>query len=257
MRVTPIQLAHILPLDPTPGTELVAALAELAASSAATSFQAAGELEDVLLDAPEPRTLMGRWTLLSLQGFVGPQGGPWVLLARSTDGGPQLVGGRLAQATVVSVSGQAFASLALDRLLGELTAPSSAAPLPTSSQPTVASQAAVHAIPSQSPSQPGLGQLAQGQLAVGQGGGLGLHATAMPKRPERPQETNEVYPEDGDVVTHFHFGRCVVISSDGERIRLQNEGDSKVREVALSMLKIEPPTLLEDGRKHFELLRKH
>ena len=237
--MTPIQLARILPLDVPSGAELMAALAELAAPSAATSFQAAGELDDVLLDTPEPRTLMGRWTLLSLQGFVGPQGGPWVLLARSTDAGPQLVGGRLAQATVVSVSGQAFASMPLERLLGELPAPTTGAPQPSPSQPTMPGPSG--AVPSQAPSQPG----------------HGLHATTMPKRPERPQDSNEIYPEDGDVVTHFHFGRCVVISSDGERIRLQNEADSKVREVALSMLKIEPPTTLEDGRRHFELSRKH
>lgn len=239
--MTPIHLARILPLDVPSGAELVAALAELAASSAATSFQAAGELDDVLLDAPEPRTLMGRWTLLSLQGFVGPQGGPWVLLARSTDAGPQLVGGRLAQATVVSVSGQAFASLPLERLLGELPTPPAVVPQPSPSQPTTSGPPVAHPIPSQAPSQPG----------------HGLHAATMPKRPERPQDANEIYPEDGDVVTHFHFGRCVVISSDGERIRLQNEADSKVREVALSMLKIQPPTVLEDGRRHFELLRKH
>lgn len=249
--MTTIHLARILPLDLPAGAELVASLAQLAASSAATSFQAAGELEDVLLDVPEPRTLMGRWTLLSLQGYVGPQGGPWVLLARSTDAGPQLVGGRLAQATVVSVMGQAFAGLSLERLLGELPSPATAIPLPSPSQPTQGS-AASSAIPTQAPSQPGLGT----QPGLSQAS-PGLHATAMPKRPERPQDSNEIYPEDGDVVTHFHFGRCVVISSDGERIRLQNEGDSKVREVALSMLKIEPPTLLDDGRRHFELLRKH
>lgn len=249
--MTPIHLARILPLDLPAGAELVAALAELAASSAATSFQAAGELDDVLLDVPEPRTLMGRWTLLSLQGFVGPQGGPWVLLARSTDAGPQLVGGRLAQATVVSVSGQAFAGFSLERLLAELPVSAAAVPLPSSSQPTQGSSAS-STIPTHAPSQPGLGS----QPGLSQAS-PGLHAAAMPKRPERPQDSNEIYPEDGDVVTHFHFGRCVVISSDGERIRLQNEGDSKVREVALSMLKIEPPTLLEDGRRHFELLRKH
>jgi hypothetical protein len=245
--VTTIQLARILPFDLPPGAELVSALAELAASSAATNFQAAGELDDILLDAPEPRTLMGRWTLLSLQGFVGPQGGPWVLLARPTDAGPQLVGGRLAQATVVSVSGQALAAFPLERLLSELPASSASFPQPSPSQPAASPSGSAYAlahaasIPSQAPSQPG----------------HGLHAATMPKRPERHQDSNEIYPEDGDVVTHFHFGRCVVISSDGERIRLQNEADSKVREVALSMLKIEPPTLLEDGRKHFELSRKH
>ncbi len=59
------------------------------------------------------------------------------------------------------------------------------------------------------------------------------------------------------MVTHFHFGRCTVLSSDGERLRLQQERDGRVREVALSMLRIDAPTVLEDGRKHWDLARKN
>jgi hypothetical protein len=235
--LSPIQLARLLPLDLPQGAELISALAELAARTGASSVSAAGELDDVLLDAPEPRTLTGRWTLLSLQGFVGPQGGPWALLARATDAGPQLTGGRIAQATVVTIAGQALAPVSAERLAsdGPAPAPAPPGPSPSPSQPSQPAQGA-------SPSQPGQAP---------------PYASALPKRPERPHAEVEVYPEEGDVVTHFHFGRCVVISSDGERIRLQHEGDSKVREVALSMLKIPPPTTLDDGRRHFELLRKH
>ena len=67
----------------------------------------------------------------------------------------------------------------------------------------------------------------------------------------------ELYPEEGDEVTHFAFGRCTVVFSDGERIRLQQGPDGRVREVALSMLRTQPPTIQSDGKKHWELLRKN
>ena len=67
----------------------------------------------------------------------------------------------------------------------------------------------------------------------------------------------DAYPEIGDAVTHFHFGDCTVISSDGDRIRLRQDKDGRVREVALAMLKITEPTTLADGRRHFVLGRKN
>ena len=78
-------------------------------------------------------------------------------------------------------------------------------------------------------------------------------------RPNRvnKQETMDAYPEIGDAVGHFHFGECTVISSDGDRIRLRQDKDGRVREVALAMLKIADPTILADGRRHFVLGRKN
>ena len=80
----------------------------------------------------------------------------------------------------------------------------------------------------------------------------------MPQRPARPRdEQPETYPEVGDRVTHFHFGECEIIGSDGDRIRLRQERDGRVREVALTMLKIDPPTTDAEGKRHFELRRKN
>ncbi len=78
-------------------------------------------------------------------------------------------------------------------------------------------------------------------------------------RPNRApkQEQMDAYPEIGDSVAHFHFGECTVISSDGDRIRLRQDKDGRVREVALAMLKIADPTILPDGRRHFMLGRKN
>jgi predicted DNA-binding protein with PD1-like motif len=79
-----------------------------------------------------------------------------------------------------------------------------------------------------------------------------------PVRLRRPQvDTTEVYPEVGDRATHFHFGECTIIASDGERIRLRQERDGRVREVSLEMLRIEPPTTdPTTGQRTFLLSRK-
>jgi hypothetical protein len=79
----------------------------------------------------------------------------------------------------------------------------------------------------------------------------------MPQRPQKPKEELESYPDVGDAVMHFAFGECTVLSSDGDRIRLRQDKDGRVREVALAMLRIEPPALGEDGTRHFKLHRKN
>jgi hypothetical protein len=82
---------------------------------------------------------------------------------------------------------------------------------------------------------------------------------AMPVRPTRPRdEQPESYPEVGDLASHFHFGDCEVIGSDGDRIRLRQQRDGRVREVALTMLRIEPTgTDAESGKRTFRLARKN
>jgi hypothetical protein len=90
-----------------------------------------------------------------------------------------------------------------------------------------------------------------------------LHAeappvVAMPTRPMKPLEEFESYPEVGDLAAHFHFGDCEVISSDGDRIRLRQQRDGRVREVSLTMLKIEEAgTDTESGKRKFRLARKN
>lgn len=82
---------------------------------------------------------------------------------------------------------------------------------------------------------------------------------APPARLPKPvDDSTEVYPDVGDVVTHFHFGECEVIGSDGERIRLRQIKDGRVREVALSMLRIEGPAVdPETNKRAFKLSRKN
>jgi predicted DNA-binding protein with PD1-like motif len=81
---------------------------------------------------------------------------------------------------------------------------------------------------------------------------------AMPVRPTKPREELEAYPEVGDLASHFHFGDCEVISSDGDRIRLRQQRDGRVREVSLTMLRIEPTgTDPQTGKHTFRLARKN
>jgi hypothetical protein len=83
-------------------------------------------------------------------------------------------------------------------------------------------------------------------------------AAPQPIRPPRtsPGDENDVFPEVGDHVTHFHFGDCIVMTSDGDRIRLRQGAEGRLREVALSMLDVE---LLPDdgtGPRRFRLTRR-
>ena len=89
------------------------------------------------------------------------------------------------------------------------------------------------------------------------GARLGMGTAVLPQKPMRARDDIEFYPDVGDRVTHFAFGDCMVIGSDGDRIRLQQEKDSRVREVALTMLKIEDPVMQDDGKRYFKLGRKH
>jgi hypothetical protein len=75
-------------------------------------------------------------------------------------------------------------------------------------------------------------------------------ARAADERPEEP------VPEAGDWVQHFAFGVCEVLTSDGDRLRIRDiEGPRRVREVALSMLRVTGPTE-SDGKRLFQLVRR-
>lgn len=79
-----------------------------------------------------------------------------------------------------------------------------------------------------------------------------------PLRPAAaPKAEEEVYPEPGDRVSHFAFGDGEVLTSDGDRVGVRLDRDGHVRNVTLSVLRIAPPRIDADGRKHFVLSRKN
>lgn len=85
------------------------------------------------------------------------------------------------------------------------------------------------------------------------------HPAVIPARPRRPVPVAEVdapFPEAGDFVDHFTFGRCNVLKSDGDRLHLKVHKDGRVREIALDMLRVSRLPDGEDGQRRFKLERR-
>jgi predicted DNA-binding protein with PD1-like motif len=224
------------------------------------------------------RRIEGPADILSLQGNVAVHEGAGFLrmsatLARETDVGLVIFGGELvwARAYAVELHVVAFDDLALSRSFDDRTGlalltsrggSDSVRPAPPP-EPIRLAASTEPTRPSFAPEAPRLASAAEAPRApaattYGTSTEPPAQAPALPTRPVRPQEDVEVYPEVGDHVSHFHFGECVVLSSDGDRIRLRQDRDGRVREVSLTMLKIEDPTIHpESGKRHFRLARKH
>ncbi len=265
MNITESRRTRHLLLRIDRGEELPAALLRAleqaeARSAWITAIGSVEAMEIALFDTASknygrPRRIEGPAELLSLTGNIASHEGASFLrlsatLAQETELGMRVFGGELvwARAYALEVHVTVFDDLALTRGYDERTGlalltfkasaeasrpapPADAARAPQPASETTATPAAA------SPSPPG---------------------PALPQRPVRPKEEPETYPEVGDLVTHFHFGECEVIDSDGDRIRLRQTKDGRMREVSLSMLKIEPPAVDgESGKRHFRLARRN
>ena len=206
--------------------------------------------------------LDGVWDLVSLRG-AGESATSITLVAllcRQSESGPETRGGVLAGGAVVSATIRLGSGTDAthsqppprSQPVSALQAPAPVVPTPTprpaEAAPPIALPAAPPPAPAAAPSSPSTTPTAP--PVFGSSG-------TLPKRPTAVTTVEEVYPEEGDMVTHFAFGRCAVVSSDGERLRLQQERDGRVREVAVSMLRLKPPTVGEDGKRHWELGRKN
>ena len=70
------------------------------------------------------------------------------------------------------------------------------------------------------------------------------------------EEVEPARPERGDLVRHFAFGLCEVLQDTGDRLKLRDvHGQGRIREIALDMLDISPPTE-QNGKRTFKLSRK-
>jgi hypothetical protein len=79
----------------------------------------------------------------------------------------------------------------------------------------------------------------------------------IPQRPARPPtDFDTPYPEPGDSVEHFAFGRAEVVKSDGDRLHLKVHKDGRIREIALEMLRVTRLADADDGKRHFKLERR-
>ena len=199
--------------------------------------------------------LLGTWDLVRLTASLGhSEYGSAVLTSAG-----EVVGGLLTKAIALSVCVR-VSTMPSSEQTSRTAAVASAPPVAQAPTAGTAAEAAPRAATEQSvpqelaalrpPSASDPGRVEQ--KATHQGG------IALPPKPARNDGwMEEVYPDEGDRVNHFAFGDCTVVGGDGERIRLQQDRDSRVREVALSMLKIAPPTIGADGKKHWTLARKN
>jgi predicted DNA-binding protein with PD1-like motif len=194
------------------------------------------------VDTPcEVVSLTGNISLLEGTSFLRLS----ATLARETDAGLQVLAGQLlwARAFALELHVVAFDDVSLARLPDDRTG---LALLGMRGGPALDPSASLARGPDVTPrpspvQQPGI-----------------VDSPPVMARPMRHQaEQHEAYPETGDRVNHFHFGVCVVIGSDGDKIRLRQERDGRVREVALTMLRIDAPTTGDDGTRLFELRRKN
>lgn len=73
---------------------------------------------------------------------------------------------------------------------------------------------------------------------------------------EAVEEVDELSPEAGDLVDHFAFGLCEVVTSDGERLKIRDaKVPGRIREVSMTMLNVMQPTE-SDGKRLFRLGRR-
>jgi hypothetical protein len=216
--------------------DLLEALAEVSRAGEAW-IDGSGHLEGVELkvagEASDPvRALKGRFTLLHL---AGPSGGPYaVTLARASEAGIEVRGGMLIRARSAGVTLAVHACTV-------------AAPVPavraTSSDVRGQRAEAEAARTPASPPQPVWARVAA--------------ANAAAAERDEEEEVEPAAPEAGDLVDHFAFGVCEVLTSDGDRLKIRDVGGpgGRIREVSLSMLRVVGPTEV-DGKRQFRLVRK-
>lgn len=235
-------------------------------------LRASGVLTDVELRSfgggpHATRRIAGRLQLLSLEGSVGfarkeLSVGMRAIIARETDRGLDMLAGELVTAKVVALEGlvTALDDVTLERRLdpasGTLMLAGDAeaeASLPAPSAPAASSPSIPRdepSIPAAVASEPSFAAAPRPALAIGA-------PVALPPKPVRraAEDIDGVFPEAGDEVQHFAFGRCEVLKSDGDRLHLRVGKDGKIREIALEVLRVQlMPT--EGDKRLFRLDRK-
>ncbi|HMI83299.1 MAG TPA: hypothetical protein VK550_04350 [Polyangiaceae bacterium] len=198
------------------GVDVVEGLAQLGGSD--RWVNGTGYVEDVELRVAteESDSVTVLNGRFNLLSLVGASGGPFtVTLARLSDAGMQVVGGQLVRARSAGVT------VTLQPATRDRVAPPPAKVL--GAPATWASAAS---------------------------------ASAAARARLSEEQAEEPTPEAGDLVQHFAFGLCEVLTSEGDRLRIRDvEGPKRVREVALSMLRVTGPTELE-GKRVYQLTRR-
>jgi hypothetical protein len=182
-------------------------------------IRVAGEGADVR------KQLRGRLTLAQLSG---PYGGPYyATLSRHSSLGSELVAGQLLGARSAGVTATLWTAQGSVRELVDAA--------PPRAEPAAELEKAAAVAPAAS------------------GWAAAAHAAALDlaEDEEEPQR-----PARGDHVRHFAFGLCEVLQDTGDRLKLRDlHGPGRIREIAVEMLEISPPTE-QNGKRVFKLSRK-
>jgi hypothetical protein len=194
-------------------------------------IQATGFVEDVELKlgsegADVRRTFRGRFALADLGG---PLGGPYgATLSRALGDKMEVLAGVLVRARSGGVQALCIsAGDAPSRVLAE-TPGADELVLPAAPTPGFAKRPLVSAFAAK----------------------VGVGAAAP------DDDVDEVAPERGDLVEHFAFGICEVLSMTGDRLVLRDlRGAGRIREIASERLTISGPTE-HDGKRLFRLSRR-
>jgi hypothetical protein len=227
-------------LEIPPGRDVLEALAA-AENDGIIWMQAVGQLEDIELSlagvgAPTTRTLAGRFTLLSL---TGPRSGPFmVTLTRASESGFEVLGGVLLRARSAGVTVARLGPPDGEQGESTMTTITRARPPAPTTQPTG-------------------GELAGGAKTHTGAWGAAVRASAAAAARAETDGEDERAPEAGDLVDHFSFGLCTVVSAEGDRLRIRDAaaGAGRIREVSIDMLRVMPPTE-QDGKLVYRLLRR-
>jgi predicted DNA-binding protein with PD1-like motif len=229
------------------------------------TLQGHGIIEDTELRTFSPdsralgpsRRIAGAVHVLAAFGTIGmsegsPQVALRVVLSRETDVGIETLSGVVTQARVVAfealvVSAQDLAlPLAYDARAG----------VPLVDVGPIASTPRIETTPTQGWAEVVATSGAQAPLKASP---QGPPARPPPKPPSTDDDDDDVqiFPEAGDEVQHFAFGKCEVLKSDGDRLHIKVGKDARIREIALEMLKIVPLDADPNVRpRHFRLDRR-
>jgi predicted DNA-binding protein with PD1-like motif len=234
-------------------------------------LRGSGVLTDVELRAYDPtistlgsaRRIEGPVQAIVLEGTIGLSDGELslsirALLSRESDSGLQTLSGEIGSARAIAVEllVTALDDVALPRtldetagvwLLGQASAPVADRAVRTHSPPSGEWSAALEAS-ERADRDPRKRQPPTPISRVG---------AAIPARPPRAgPDLDTPFPEAGDAVDHFAFGRCDVLKSDGDRLHVKVHKDGRIREIVLSILRVSRLPDSEDGRRRFKLERR-
>ena len=219
------------PLRSVPeGRELILALTELFPDHPGWVL-ASGVIEDIELtvvsaEADSKRALRGRFVLAQLSG---PRGGPYgATLSRVDNDRLEILAGTLTRARAVKVQAMYLPSEGAGAW----------APPPAATKETSAAE---------SPEPP---------AAATPGSSWGAIAHATMKGQAKPTPEAPAEPETGDLVEHFAFGLCEVLSAEGDRLMIRDLArGGRAREIRADVLTIHPPTE-RNGKRVFRLSRR-